>query len=203
MNRMSCWNRVRLTVVNECINSCFDVRHGHWFGGVKRTSICSVQSSDVRTIAALFRRVFKAIPSREPIIDVGCGKGRVVQWIISHLPNPVVGVEIDEEVADKTRIRFAGNPQVEIVTGDIADCLRPEWQWFYMMNTFGSPGAMGSFIRFLGSVNHRAFVSYLNVNKINLDDLRFLFPDWQFNAMGGLNSGGRWDDLGIFVHGGV
>ena len=65
--------------------------------------------------------IFKGetIAPDDVLVDVGCGKGRVLNWWLSkRLPNRIVGLELDPEVAAHTRHRLRKYRNVTIITGD-------------------------------------------------------------------------------------
>ena len=43
----------------------------------------------------------------DTIVDVGCGKGRSLNWLIDRFPgNPIVGIELDPELCTQTARRL-------------------------------------------------------------------------------------------------
>ena len=61
------------------------------------------------------------------IVDVGCGKGRTFNWLLhQQVSNPLIGIEVDPDVAAFTRKRLSRYPQVDIITGDFRDCGFPD-----------------------------------------------------------------------------
>jgi SAM-dependent methyltransferase len=187
INPLAMWRRLRLI----------------WFGGVSRLGDTSVQSSDVRTIAGLFNQI-KPWLRNETIVDVGCGKGRVIQWLLANgYTNPIVGIEIVSDVAEKTRKRFARYDQVEVIDGNVVECLRPDWKVFYMFNPFLSISAFSNLVLMLTMLsqlhNGGVLLAYTNINGSRLDVNVFKreFSGWACDVIE-LNSGGRWDSVGMF-----
>ena len=77
------------------------------------------------------------IRESDVLVDVGCGNGRVINWWLSRgLRNKIIGVEIQEEVAKRTRRRLRRYPNVEIITGDAVENLPPDGTLFYLANPF-------------------------------------------------------------------
>lgn len=64
----------------------------------------------------VLRDLFSRVPVRpdDVIVDVGCGKGRVIGFLSGEFPeNRIIGVEVDETALFARRI-FAKNPRIEI-----------------------------------------------------------------------------------------
>jgi protein-L-isoaspartate O-methyltransferase len=73
----------------------------------------------------------------ETIVDVGCGKGRSLNWFLSRFPsNPIVGIELDPEICARTARRLRRYRNVTIVCGDAAEIIPPEGSVFYLFNPF-------------------------------------------------------------------
>ena len=71
------------------------------------------------------------------LVDVGCGRGRVILWWLSRgYRNKIYGLEIDPALADTAakNVRKFGN--VEIISGDAVSQLPPDGTVFYMFNPF-------------------------------------------------------------------
>lgn len=95
----------------------------------------AVQETPYPVLAHLFDVV--GLEPQDVIVDVGCGRGRVMNFLLSRgVPNPMVGLELDPEVAQDTRDRLSGYPNVEIVTGDAVENLPPQGTVFYLYNPF-------------------------------------------------------------------
>jgi hypothetical protein len=77
------------------------------------------------------------IQPNDVLIDVGCGKGRVLNWWLSQgLSNRMIGIELDDQIADDTRRRLRRFRNVEIVTGSAIDNLPEDGTLFYLFNPF-------------------------------------------------------------------
>jgi hypothetical protein len=78
-----------------------------------------------------------AINPDDVIVDVGCGKGRAINWFLSHYPtNRIYGIELDEEVATATSTRFRHRRNVSILCGDAPSMLPATGNFFYLFNPF-------------------------------------------------------------------
>lgn len=71
------------------------------------------------------------------LVDVGCGKGRVINWWLSRgLRNRLVGIEVDPDVASATRKRLRSFPNVTIVCADAAVAVPDDATLLYLYNPF-------------------------------------------------------------------
>ena len=105
-------------------NLYFDFRFsGRFLGGNKSTphsdrGAYNTVNTDYDILPFLFGKV--DIAPDDTLIDVGCGKGRViVYWLSRGLRNRLVGIELDREVADATKAQFRKSGNVEILCGDV------------------------------------------------------------------------------------
>lgn len=82
-----------------------------------------------------FKRV--QLKADDVIIDVGCGKGRVFNYLLyKGLRNTMIGYEINREVAYKTRQRLARFKNVSIRSENIFDDFPREGNVFYLYHPF-------------------------------------------------------------------
>lgn len=80
-----------------------------------------VQSLDYENCAATTRLI--QVQPDDVLVDVGCATGRMLNWWLAcGFRNRMIGVELDPEIAEKTRRRLSPQKNVEIITGDAADC---------------------------------------------------------------------------------
>jgi hypothetical protein len=87
------------------------------------------------------RRIFSlgAIRDGETLVDLGSGKGRVLNWwtLKYRQRNTIVGVEIDPYLAERSRSRLARYPSVRVITGHVLDVLPAVGgDLFFMFNPF-------------------------------------------------------------------
>lgn len=120
-------------------NLLFDLRHGALIGvmidtrfpdqGARETS-----STDYAVLPILFDGL---IQPADVLVDVGCGRGRVILWWLDQgLRNKIVGIELDPEVADYARERTKKSRNVRIVTGNVLQSLPGDATVFYLYNPF-------------------------------------------------------------------
>jgi hypothetical protein len=123
-------------------NVYLDLRYtGEFLGGTQQTRFAEQGATDVANSGYLETlAIFRGIVEQDDVlVDVGCGKGRaLVSWLHLGLKNQLVGVELDEIVADATRRRFRRYPQVEIVTGSIVENLPRHGTLYFLFNPFSS-----------------------------------------------------------------
>src|SRR5690349_14297946 len=54
------------------------------------------------------------------IVDVGCGKGRVINWLLSQgFRGRIIGVELDPDIAQSTSARLKTYANVSVVQADV------------------------------------------------------------------------------------
>ncbi len=120
-------------------NVLMDLKYGGFVGGTvkspfARLGIQDTASTDYEALPAIFR---DAIGPSDVLVDIGCGKGRVINWWLSRgLDNRIIGIELDPEVASATSRRLRSYRNVTIVCGDALANLPEEGSIFYLFNPF-------------------------------------------------------------------
>lgn len=94
------------------------------------------QNSNYEAMALMFQQVI--LRADDVIVDIGCGKGRLFNWLLSRgVKNRMIGLEVDEAIAAFTRARLRSYPQIEIRIGDVeTEGLPADGTIFYMFNPF-------------------------------------------------------------------
>lgn len=109
-----------------------------WFGGSIKPvedGAYPTQSTDYFVLSHVFRR-FKPSPD-DVLVDVGCGKGRVIAWWLKQgFNNKIIGVEINSKVAEATKLMFKDEPKVNIISGGAVTMFPQEGTLFYLFNPF-------------------------------------------------------------------
>jgi SAM-dependent methyltransferase len=130
--------------VRSLRNVVLDVRFGGRFlGGGAPTRFAhlhahAVANSDYLAMEEVFGRA--SITDNSVIVDVGCGKGRVINFLLSRgIKCEIIGVEIDPEVASATARRLRRYRNVRIVSGNILEQWPQNATLFYVYNPFGAP----------------------------------------------------------------
>jgi SAM-dependent methyltransferase len=159
-------------------NALIDLRYGGFLGGTTRTRYAALgafdtANSDYTDLPALFSAAHPT--DGDVLVDVGCGKGRAVNWLLGHYPaNEIIGIEIDPEICAHTARRLRRHKRVQIRCGDATTMLPPEGTIFFLFNPFDE-AAMKRFIAALLETRDRKRVIYYNCKYVRLflDDSRF------------------------------
>jgi len=81
-----------------------------------------------------------AIKENDVIVDVGCGKGRVFNYLLyKGVKNKMIGYEINPSVGLKTQKSLSKYKNVAIITQNIFDNFPSEANIFYLYNPFKEP----------------------------------------------------------------
>jgi hypothetical protein len=142
-----------------------DRKWGGFCGGTKPSPYAHLgasvtQSLDYGHLSYLFTRNNLPVHESDVLVDVGCGKGRVINfWLGRGFRNRIIGIEIDGEIADTTRNRLARYPNVEIITGDATELLPEDGTLFFLFNPFG-PDVMRRFLERLKQRRNTRIIYY-------------------------------------------
>ncbi len=120
-------------------NALIDLRYGGLLLGKIKTRFAhlgavNTENSDYAALSHIFEN---RIQSSDVLVDVGCGKGRVINWWLSRgLGNRMIGIELDERIAEQTRRRLRPYGNVTILTGHVVQNLPIDGTLFYLYNPF-------------------------------------------------------------------
>ncbi len=121
-------------------NVLLDLRFGAFLGGAaKRSPFAHLganqsNNSDYGTLDQIFK---DQINASDVLVDVGCGRGRVINWWLSRgLKNPIYGLELDPELAREVSARLRRWQNVSILTGSALDNLPSNATLLYLFNPF-------------------------------------------------------------------
>ena len=121
---------------------------------------------------------FKYYPVRENdvIVDVGCGKGRVFNYLLyKGLKNRMVGYEINYLVADKTKMNLSRYKNVEIIGGNIFDDFPDTASIYYLFNPFKQTMMRDFKAKILEMKEKKPVILYYNPTCLDVfDDGHFL-----------------------------
>jgi SAM-dependent methyltransferase len=126
-------------------NLYWDLRYGGYCGGYQRSRYedcggLATQSTEYGQLKLLFDQDGVTIRASDVLVDVGCGKGRVLNyWLSRGWRNRMIGIELDPAIADQTRRRLQPYPNITIVTGNILDTLPLDGTLFYLFYPFTTP----------------------------------------------------------------
>jgi SAM-dependent methyltransferase len=162
-------------------NGLRDLRYGKPLGGTIKTRYAhlgafDVGNADYDDLAILFAEA--EVGPDDVLVDVGCGKGRSINWFLTHHPtNPVYGIELDPEVCTDTAKRLRRYANVTILCGDATTMLPADGTLFYLFNPLDE-GVMRRFrdaLVALRPAGERTRIVYYNAKSLNVfeDDSRF------------------------------
>jgi hypothetical protein len=161
-----------------------DLKYGGLLRGLKRTPFEELGAEDsmnssYESLDHLFRG---RITPDDVLVDVGSGKGRVINWWLHQgYKNRMVGLEIDDELAAASRRRLRRYENVEIITGNAIDQLPPDGTLFFLFNPFTRP-VVDQFkdrLKQIIPLGHRLVVLYENCKYVDLfkED-----PEWDVDV---------------------
>lgn len=154
--------------VRRLRNLMFDLRSGSVLAGNRATRHAGEGAHDVvNTDVTALERIFDGrIRDDDVLVDVGCGKGRVLRWWAAKgAGRRIVGLELDEEVAARTRAQTEGDPRITVITGDAVANLPEDGSLFYLHNPFGEPVVRA----FRDAVAGRPGIRILYYNPVHAD----------------------------------
>jgi hypothetical protein len=129
--------------VNHVRNYLTDRRYGGFAGGTQDTGGIEEGMHPFSPVDYYqLDRIFTAANGLEVgpddvLVDIGSGKGRVINfWLGLGHGNRVYGLELDEQLAEKTRRRLAPWPNVTILGGDALANLPADATILFMFNPF-------------------------------------------------------------------
>jgi len=96
----------------------------------------NIVNSDYDVLSYVFRNKC-IINDNDVLVDVGCGKGRVINyWLLLNIKNKIYGIEIDNKIAKWTANRLKKYSNVEIICGDVIQNIPKDASIFYLFNPF-------------------------------------------------------------------
>lgn len=109
--------------------------HGNKSSNYKHLGANDVYHTDYSVMPLTFNEI--KISPDDILVDVGCGKGRVINyWLSRNYKNPIFGIEIDPQIAIETAMQFSSHPNVKVICGDAIDNLPSDGTIFYFYNPF-------------------------------------------------------------------
>lgn len=117
-----------------------DIRFGGYVGGLRESRFRHLGSAPVQSVPYRVADAAMAgvrVQSDDVLVDVGCGRGRVLNWWLSQgWRNRMIGVELDPEVASEVRKRLKRFSNVQIITGDAVELTPAEATICFLFNPF-------------------------------------------------------------------
>jgi hypothetical protein len=166
-----------------------DMRFGAYCGWRKpsphaQAGATNTQSTSYRHLEMLFQRAGIAITEEDVLVDIGCGKGRVINyWLNCGFRNRMIGIELDEVVARHTKRRLRQFANVTIVAGDVLHHLPPDGTVFYAFNPFDSDVMRKLKSRLVEYRLQGKNVALIYCNCCHVDIFRD-DPDWDIDDLG-------------------
>ena len=120
-------------------NMAIDLRYGASLAGTIESRFRDRGAADVTNSQySVLPHIFRGrIGPDDVLVDVGCGKGRVINWWLSQgLRNRIVGIELDPEVASATARRLRRFANVSIVNEDATAWMPDDATLAYMYSPF-------------------------------------------------------------------
>jgi SAM-dependent methyltransferase len=121
-------------------NLALDLRYGGFLGGTVLTVHSDQGAYNVsNTDYAVLPYILRPVVTRDDIlVDVGCGKGRVINWCLANdVAKRIIGIELDPDIARATARRLSRfGERVQIMRGNVLDFVPPEGDVFYLFNPF-------------------------------------------------------------------
>lgn len=122
-------------------DSYLDIRYsGRLLNGNQKSKYADIGANDVyHTKYSAMNLIFmhSDICKSDVLVDVGCGKGRIINyWLSQGYKNNIIGLELDPQVANNTSHQFRKRNNVTIIQGDAIDNLPKDGTVFYFYNPF-------------------------------------------------------------------
>ncbi len=94
-----------------------------------------IYHSKYSSLPIIFR--FVRIKSNDVLVDVGCGKGRVINyWVFKRYKNKIIGLELDRTIAKHTAYQFSRYKNITIIPGNALLNIPSDGTVFYFYNPF-------------------------------------------------------------------
>lgn len=132
------WLEAAIYLGRGARNAFVDIRRGRPLVGTWRRPGRPSYNHENSDHVAL-RRIFAGrVRPDDVLVDIGCGRGRVLAHWSSHYPeHRMVGIEIDPHAAARAGAHMSRHPNCTVVCGDAVDLLPEDGSLFYLYNPFG------------------------------------------------------------------
>lgn len=133
------WLRAGVYLSRGLRNGVIDLRRGRrLLNGRWRRPGGEAEAHQNSDHAAL-RRIFRGrVRPGDVLVDIGCGRGRVLDHWLSHFPgHRIIGIELDPDVAAETARRLRRHENCTVLSGDALELLPLDGTLFYLYNPFG------------------------------------------------------------------
>jgi hypothetical protein len=156
-------------------NAYLDLRYGGSCARWKRSPYRKFGSRDTESACYAQLRVLfgpRRIPIRpnDVLVDIGCGRGRVINfWLNQGYGDRLIGVELDDAIARRTRERLRPFRNVTILCGNALKNLPAEATVFYLFNPFTLPTVERFKNRLLETYQHRGDIRLVYYNCVAIE----------------------------------
>lgn len=125
--------------------------------------------TDYSVMPLIFSQI--AVNPKDVLVDVGCGKGRVINfWLSKCLENRIYGLELDPGIAKDTAAQYSNRKNVTIISGDAIANLPREGTVFYFYNPFKESKVREFEQKLRNFPNNNIKVIYYNPKSIHVFD---------------------------------
>lgn len=131
------WDGIKSSLQDAILDLKYSGRllTGHLPTAYKHLGANDVYHTEYSAMSIIFDQV--TITPHDVLVDVGCGKGRVINyWLSQGYTNKIYGLELDPVVAQETAEQFGAWANVTILPGDAIKNLPQDGTVFYLYNPF-------------------------------------------------------------------
>jgi SAM-dependent methyltransferase len=141
-------------------------------------------STGYSAVKLIFLKYY-AVRENDVIVDVGCGKGRVFNYLLYRgFKNRMIGYEINTEVAEKTKRNLGSYKNVEIISENIFDRFPKDANLFYLFNPFNHTLMQEFKGHILEMKDKDPVILYYNPTCLHVfDDDRFVYELTDFSRL--------------------
>ena len=135
-----------LNFLKRCLrflkNQICDIKYcGGFLGVTVKTKYKNMGANDSGyTDYGVIKYIFDCVKVNQDdvLVDIGCGKGRVIGWWLKngYRNNKIVGIELDSDIANDAVKRFKKYSNVSIINGDAVENIPIDATYFYLFNPF-------------------------------------------------------------------
>lgn len=131
------WDEIKTSAHDAFLDIKYSHRllSGHMPTAYKHLGANDVYHTEYSAMPIIFNQI--EIKPHDVLVDVGCGKGRIINyWLSQGLSNKIYGLELDPLVAKQTTKQFNDWGNVSILPGDATSKIPADGTIFYLYNPF-------------------------------------------------------------------
>jgi SAM-dependent methyltransferase len=121
---------------------------------------------------AILNEIFDGrIRDNDTIVDVGCGNGRVIRWLVSRgVKQQIFGIEFNKDAAAYAARKLSRFSNVTIIEGDVLDNIPDSASLFYLYNPFDErvTDAFRSKLEERENLEEGTVILYFNCQHVNV-----------------------------------